>query len=95
MLVHLLAQADKLNALLTPIHSNMDGPGQGKKVCSLLGSTTFRGSTTLGEQVPRYLGTLGPGHYTNFLSVQGRMTSLLQCLDGLFVRLVSEVPKKE
>ena len=41
MLVHLLAQADKLNVLLTRIHSNMDGSGRGKNVCSLFRSTTF------------------------------------------------------
>ena len=31
----------------------------------------------------------------DFLSVQGMMTSLLQCLYGLFVHIVSLVPKKE
>ena len=53
MLVHLLAQADKLNVLLTRIHSNMDGSGRGKNMCSLFRSTTgtFSRSTTWGEQV--------------------------------------------
>ena len=51
MLVHLLAQADKLNVLLTRIHSSMDGSGRGKKVLTLFRSTTFSRSTTWGEQV--------------------------------------------
>ena len=57
MLVHLLAQADKLNVLLTRIHSNMDGSGRGKNVCSLFRSTTFSRSTTWGEQVLKYSST--------------------------------------
>ena len=54
MLVYLLAQADKLNVLLTPIHSNMDGSGRGKNVCSLFWSATSSRSTTWGEQVLEY-----------------------------------------
>ncbi len=41
MVVHLLTPEDKLNALLTPIASKLDGLSGVKEVCSLFWSTTW------------------------------------------------------